>query len=157
MSENYIVSKAEKSDICDIYNLLLEYSKKEIVLKRSKEDILKYLFNFYVIKKNDNIIGCGALRDFSDNLYEIRSLVISNNFQGKGVGKLLVEYIVNDLKNRTTKCNIFALTYQVNFFLRLGFKVTDKNQFPDKIWADCKDCKKRNCCDETAMYISINE
>ncbi len=157
MQVHYTVTKAKESDIDDIYNLLLEYSKKQIVLARSKESILEFLSNFYVVKKNKEVVGCGALKDFDNDLYEIRSLVISKNYSGKGIGRILVEYIIENLKSKAENASIFALTYQVNFFLKLGFKITDKNSFPNKIWADCKNCAKRNCCDETAVYFEIKE
>ena len=41
------------------------------------------------------------------------------------------------------------------FFQRLGFAVTDRHQFPEKIWSDCAQCPKHTCCDEIAMIFEV--
>jgi amino-acid N-acetyltransferase len=43
----------------------------------------------------------------------------------------------------------------VPFFEKLGFTVTSKAHFPDKVWRDCAICPMRLACDETAVVKSI--
>ena len=50
---------------------------------------------------------------------------------------------------------VFALTYRVEFFKRLGFRVIDKYTFPPKIWSDCSVCPRKDHCDETAVVIDV--
>jgi len=52
---------------------------------------------------------------------------------------------------------IFALTMRPRLFQRLGFKVVDKELFPQKVWSDCSKCPKRDCCDEVAVSLDLND
>ena len=55
----------------------------------------------------------------------------------------------------TKLLRVFALTYQVEFFHKLGFEEIDKTLLPQKIWADCIKCVKFPDCDETAMIYPV--
>ena len=46
---------------------------------------------------------------------------------------------------------VFVLTYQAAFFRKFGFKDTDKQNLPHKIWSDCLHCAKFPDCDEDAL------
>ncbi len=42
------------------------------------------------------IAVCGALEIFTENLGEVRSLVVAEDFKGRGLGHLLVKRIVTE-------------------------------------------------------------
>jgi len=44
-----------------------------------------------------------------------------------------------------------ALTYVVELFRDLEFKVVDMALLPEKVWNVCVHCRKFNNCDEIAM------
>ena len=50
---------------------------------------------------------------------------------------------------------VFALTYQVRFFERLGFRVVSMDLLPEKVWRDCVNCPFLDNCNETAMILEI--
>ncbi len=50
---------------------------------------------------------------------------------------------------------VFLLTYQEEFFGKLGFMPVDKAELPQKIWTDCIKCAKFPLCDEIAMVVTI--
>ena len=146
---------ASDQDAHAIHALLEPYADDGIVLRRSVEDILAYIKNFRVACKGDRLCGCVAVRDFGNNLMEVRSLVIDRSLQGQGIGRILIEFIINQLYSRYPDGNwsLFTLTGQPGFFQRLGFQIVSKEMFPQKIWSDCSKCKKQNCCDETALLF----
>jgi len=153
MKNSLTVRGAEKKDIPDIHHLLCVYAEKQIVLPRSEEEIEHYLANFIVALWGDKICGCCAVRDFDNNLLEVRSLVVVPGLEGKGIGRALVEAVVAGLKlNRENFC-LFALTYQEKFFQKLGFHLVVKDMFPQKIWSDCVNCPKKDNCDELAVVF----
>ena len=80
------VRPAVPDDIEGIFQLLELYAPAGIVLRRSKEDIAFYLGNFRVAELDCRIVGCVAVRDFGNDLLEVRSLVIHPDFQGRGIG-----------------------------------------------------------------------
>ena len=153
--ESVSVRVAEPSDAPAIHSLLEPYADEGIVLRRSVEDILAYIKNFRVAWIGDRLCGCVAVRDFGNNLYEVRSLVVDRTLQGKGIGRVLVEFIIEQLYQKFPAGNwsLFTLTGQPVFFQRLGFQIVTKELFPQKIWSDCAKCKKQDCCDETALLF----
>ena len=150
------VREAVESDVKTIFRLLEIYAAKAIVLSRSEEDIRFYLGNFVVAEIDGVVRGCAAVRDFGNDLLEVRSLVVEPGFQGKGIGRAMIEAIIAGLKIRRNHWRLFTLTYPVEFFKALGFAIVDRTLFPEKIWSDCSKCPKQACCDETAMLVEYD-
>ncbi len=153
MSET-IVRPAVPEDAPAIKKILDGYAEKLIVLPRSEDDIRFYIKNFVVAEQDGVCIGCCAARDFGNNLLEVRSLAVESALIGRGAGKLMVNFIIDRLKKEREQFRLFALTLRPDFFEKLGFKVVDKELFPEKIWSDCSKCAKKDQCDETAVLIS---
>ena len=96
------------------------------------------------------VVGCAGLRVYSPDLAELCALAVDERAHGRGVGRQLVDGIVEqaaDLGIRT----LFALTLEEGFFHRLGFRTVKKELFPQKIAADCVGCPKRNACPEITV------
>ena len=153
MKNMVTVRPAAEGDIPEIFRLLEIYAAKGIVLRRSQDDIRFFLGNFVVAEIDGSVRGCGAMRDFGGNLFEIRSLVVDPGFQGKGIGHAIVEAMIAGLKIRRPEWRLFALTMQPGFFKKIGFDEVDRHMFPEKIWSDCSKCPKHSCCDEIALLM----
>ena len=151
------VRHAVPEDIEAIFGLLELYSGSGVVLPRSREDIAEHLGNFRVAVAEDGIVGCAAVRDFGNDLLEVRSLVVHPRSQGRGVGKLILREIVAELRRTRSAWRLFALTQRPEFFRGLGFREVTKALFPEKIWSDCSKCRKRRCCDEAAVLLDAAE
>jgi len=46
---------------------------------------------------------------------------------------------------------VFAFTYVVGFFNKVGFHVVERGALPLKAWKDCLRCSKFHACDEIAV------
>lgn len=145
------VRPAAEADVRAIYELLKIYSDRQIVLPRDEENIRAALPAFLAAFRGGKLAGCVALRDFGGGLYEVRSLAVHPDCQRGGVGRALVEACIRKLRAEKGSFRLFSLTYQQAFFERLGFAVTDRHAFPEKIWSDCVQCPKHEHCDEIAM------
>lgn len=110
----------------------------------------------YIIAKKENvIIGFGALHFHAYDLGELRSLIVSDKYRGEGIGKGMVKAMLEEGKNLKVK-KIFTLTYEQGFFESIGFKEIPKESLPaHKIWADCVKCKHFPVCDEVALIKII--
>ena len=152
---NLTIEPASLSDQEDIYSLLEIYAQKGLLLPPTKTDIAERIETFIVAKFAGKLMGCASLRDFGNNLFEIRSLAVSAECAGKSIGTKLVSYL---LKNSNIPANsrVFALTYRSNFFNRIGFKCVSKELFPEKIWHDCDICPKKEHCDEQAVMLTTH-
>lgn len=155
MSFSVTLRPAEAADAELISQLLHSYAVQGVLLDRSTEDILFYLKNFTVaVDENNQLLGCMAVRDFGNDLLEVRSLAIKPDLRKSGIGRKLVEKAIARLDEERGTYRLFALTLQPGFFERLNFKLVEKELFPEKIWADCSKCPKQHCCDEYAVIYN---
>ena len=152
-----LVRKAGEPDIPDIHTLLEHYADLGIVLRRSREDIKAYLGNFFVVETEGKIVGCSAVRDFGNDLLEIRSLVISPEYQKRGIGRKLVGEIIRYVDSCRPRWRLFTLTGEPEFFGKVGFATVAREMFPEKIWSDCRNCPKNDCCDEVALMLASED
>ena len=152
MSNEILLRPAELQDVRNIRDLLHGYAVQGVLLDRSEEDITFYLKNFTVaVDESGSLLGCMAVRDFGGELLEVRSLAIQPDLRKSGIGRKLIAKAIARLDEEYKNYRLFALTLQPGFFERLGFEIVEKELFPEKIWADCSHCPKRECCDEIAV------
>lgn len=155
LAEHLNLRPAGQDDVENIWSLLGTYAKERLLLPRSQADILEKLKNFRVAELDGKFVGCVAVRDYGDDLYEVRSLAVVKEYNERGIGSAIVISVCNFLRKKERPIRLFALTYRGHFFQRLGFHIVDKNEFPEKIWSDCAICPKRENCDETAVLINL--
>jgi amino-acid N-acetyltransferase len=150
-----MIRRAKISDVKTIHSILAHFAEKGLLLPRSLSDLYDHLRD-YAIYENDEgeAAGVVALNVSWDNLAEIRSLAVLEPSQGQGVGRRLVEYCLSDAITLGIY-RVFTLTYQPDFFRKMGFEEVDKSVLPHKIWADCVQCPKFPDCDETALLINL--
>ncbi len=148
--------KAKMKDAERIQFLINEYAKQGLMLPRSINSIYEHIRDFWVYEENREILGTCALTIFWNDLAEVRSLAVDPGHLRRGIGTALVEKAIEEAKEFGIN-RVFTLTYQVEFFEKLGFKVIDKNSLPHKIWRDCINCVKFPNCDETAMEIVVEK
>ncbi len=148
------IRKAKTNDVKAIQELININARREQMLPRALNDIYEGLRDFYVCEENGVVIGVCALRILWDDLAEIRSLAVKEEWQKRGIGRRLVSACLKEAKALGIK-RVFALTYQVQFFKKLGFKEIPKKRLPQKIWGDCLRCPKFPDCDEHAVIIIL--
>jgi len=67
-----------------------------------------------------------------ENVYQFRKLAILENAQGLGLGKKLMEHLIDYCKiQKATKLWCNARVNAKEFYFRLGFKATEKTFFKD--------------------------
>lgn len=77
--------------------------------------LYQYLQCLYVMKEDERIVGVAGLHVLGEDLAEIRSLVVSHTYAGKGIGRMLVNHVMEE----ATKINVrrvISLTYETVFF-----------------------------------------
>jgi len=152
-----MLRKAKTSDVKLIHRIINLSAAKGEMLPRSLVDLYNSLRDFYVYMEEDNgpIVGVVAMHLFWENLAEIRSLYVADEVRKKGIGKKLVEACISEAITLEIY-RIFALTYQKEFFARMGFHEGQRTELPEKIWSDCFKCwKYPDFCDEFAMIIEL--
>lgn len=155
MKKKYSVRHAVESDVQGITSLLETYAKQQLLLPRTAKEVQKHISSFIVAEVDGVFVGCAALRDFHQWLYEVRSLAVYPEFNGMGIGSALINFSVDILRKEGKNCRLFALTRRPELFIKLGFKRVAKDLFPEKIWTDCAVCAHKDNCDEDPVMLVI--
>ena len=148
------IRKAKIDDLKDVHKLVNEFARKGEMIPRALNELYEKMRDFFVVDDNGKISGVCALHILWEDLAEIRSLAVRKEYQGKGIGQKLVKECIKEAKTLGIK-RVFALTYNTDFFSKLGFKDIDKSDLPQKIWSDCIRCPKFPECDEHALILDL--
>jgi amino-acid N-acetyltransferase len=143
--------KPNLKNIKDIQEVVDEYVNDGIILKRDDDEVATNIRSYIIAYDGKKAVGVGALHIFSPFLGEIRSLAVKKEYQGKGIGRQIVNKLLQEAKKLGLK-EVLTLTYEKEFFEKLGFIEIPKESIPDKkIWADCIKCKFFPNCNEIAL------
>ena len=145
-----MLRKAWEGDVAALLALIESHAQRNLLLPRTEESLRARLDDFVVAVEDGEVVACGALSPLSPELGEVRSLAVREEQGGEGVGRAIVERLLEDAAERGFS-EVLALTRRVSFFEALGFVVTERERFLDKLAVDCKTCPMNLCCDETAM------
>lgn len=154
--DSIIIRRATLADAQAITDLVNHFATQGQMLPKTILQVFEHLREFVVAVDNENnVVACGALRLMWHDLAEVRSLAVHERAQGKGYGRRIVEALMDEGREMGL-ARIFALTYQTDFFARLGFHECERDIFPQKVWLDCSACAKRNACDEIAVMLVLD-
>ncbi|KAF1085342.1 Amino-acid acetyltransferase [Sporotomaculum syntrophicum] len=146
--------KAKISDIEAIHQLITYFADKNQMLARSRSSLYESLREFSVADVGGRVVGAGSLHIIWDDLAEIRSLAIDEDYQNQNVGRGLVDTFLAEAVDLEIP-RVFALTYQAPFFIKCGFRIIDKENLPQKVWKECINCPKFPNCDEIAVIKEL--
>ena len=110
------------------YNLLrkplrLQFDEEE--LQREKDDIHIGCF------EDDHLEGCCLLTQTDPSTVRLRQMVVISGLQGKGIGRVLLQFAENIARDRGYKKIIMhARKSAVGFYEKLGYKVVG-NEFEE--------------------------
>jgi amino-acid N-acetyltransferase len=149
------IRKATVKDAKTIHSLINRFAQKDKMLPRSLNEIYENIRNFFICTNKSKIVGTSALHIMWEDLAEIRSIAVLREYQNKGIGKKLIEECQKEAQSLGVK-KIFVLTYNPEFFKKIGFHEIDKNTLPQKIWGDCLKCPKFPECDEVAVIKTFH-
>ena len=73
-----IIRPAAIGDVPDLHHLLETYANMGNLLPRAMSELYRHLRDFFVVELDGAIAACGALEIFTEDLGEIRSLVVAD-------------------------------------------------------------------------------
>ncbi len=148
------IRQATLKDADAILHLINLHAEMEQMLFRTREDVCTHIRDFLVAEKDGRLAAACGLSFGPGSLVEIRSLAVLPEYYRQGLGTALVNECI--AQATLVECDrIFVLTYAMPVFEKLGFRIIDMDQLPDKIWKDCQGCRKQDHCDETAMIRDL--
>jgi amino-acid N-acetyltransferase len=138
------------TDVEQIHAIIDPYAVAGVLLPRSKPELSENIRDFVVAEKAGLVLGCGALHLYGTHLAEIRSIAVTPQSKGTGIGRLLVNALMQESRRHSVSC-VCLFTRTPGFFAHLGFEIARRDHLPDKIYKDCVHCPRLTDCDEIAM------
>jgi len=153
--KDLLIYKPSVLDIKLMQQLVDSEVQNGTILHRSENEMATTIRSYIAIKDKKELIAFVALHIHTITLAEIRSLIVKEEYRGKGLGKQLVNACIDEAKELNLK-ELLVLTYKKEFFESLGFYEIAKESIPEpKIWADCIKCKHFPICDEISLKLQL--
>ncbi len=147
---------ARLADVPAMQALIGSFAEERLMLSRSLGELYENVRDFIVAEAEPGgLAGCVALHIDTATIAEVKALAVARAVHGRGIGRRLVEAAIAEARTLGIQ-KVFCLTYQVDFFTRLGFVRVDRSRLPDKVWSECVRCHRFLDCDEVAMWRSVD-
>ena len=151
MREQISLRMARPSDVAAIVALVNDYASDSVMLPVSAERVTLALADFVVaVDARGRVRACGALKEYSPSLAEVASLAVARDAHGGGLGRRVVAELEGLARMRGIH-ELFALTMTAGFFESVGYVVTERARYPEKIRRDCASCARRFGCNEVCV------
>src|ERR1700729_2086986 len=120
---DYLVRPARTGDVRSIRRLVDANVSTGHLLDKATVTLYEDVQEFLVAQQGGDarVVGCGALHVMWEDLAEIRTIAVDEEFQGDGIGYSIVEALLARARELGVR-RVFVLTFAVKFFGRLGFE-----------------------------------
>ncbi len=128
----FTIRRARTSDIPAIQRLVEPLVNRRILLGKDRVVLFEAVPEFRVAEDGaGNLIGCGAVHVMWEDLGEVRTLAVSDEWLGKGVGHGILDRVESDARSYGLS-RLFCLTFETGFFGRHGYEaIADDIVAPD--------------------------
>jgi GNAT superfamily N-acetyltransferase len=89
-----VIRTASARDADAIHELIDEHLTEGHLLRRELGEILVHAHRFVVAAQDDEVLGCAELAPLSNAVAEVRSMVVTREARGCGVGRRIVDELV---------------------------------------------------------------
>ena len=147
------IRKAKRKDVGAIFSLTKSAVREEYLRPRSRQSIDGEINEYFVYEIDDSLIGCFRLTPFPrSRTVELASICVHPAYQGRHIGKAMVEYAL-DVATAEKKGRVIALTTQTSAFFRdtCGFKPGTPSILPKNL----KEAHLRNGRNAQIFYKDI--
>jgi amino-acid N-acetyltransferase len=128
------VRPARTSDIKAIHKLIGDFASGGRMLQKETVTLYESVQEFMVAVEDGQVVGCGALHVLWEDLAEVRSVAITENLRGNGIGNLILERVIERAQELGLS-RIFCLTFETKFFGRHGFEEIQGTPVEPEVYA----------------------
>jgi amino-acid N-acetyltransferase len=118
------VRRARTSDVPGIRALVDAFTGDRRLLAKAMVTLYEDVQEFFVAVDGasgvERVVGCGALHVLWEDLAEVRTLAVSQEVHGRGIGSALLDRLVENARELGVR-RLFCLTFETSFFARHGF------------------------------------
>ena len=98
--EGFTVRPAMETDVDALGSFIAPFVERGRLLPRTHDELEDLTVDGFIAESNGQIVGFAALEIYSSKLAELRSLAVSPDQQGRGIGKALVTACVERARQR---------------------------------------------------------
>jgi amino-acid N-acetyltransferase len=132
---SFTVRRARTSDILAIQEIVEPLVQGGILLGKDLVVLYEAVQEFRVaVDENDVPIGCGALHVLWQDLGEVRTLAVKDEYLRRGAGHAILARIEEDALELGLS-RLFCLTFETEFFGRHGFAPIGEGIVPPDVYA----------------------
>ncbi|UCR88519.1 amino-acid N-acetyltransferase [Mycetocola spongiae] len=135
-SAPFTVRRARTADVPGIQDLIQPLVDQRILLGKERVVFYEAVQEFIVAETAaGELIGVGALHVIWEDLGEVRTLAVSRDWLGRGVGAVLLGHLETEAR-RLGLTRLFCLTFETGFFGRNGFNEIGEGIVSPDIYAE---------------------
>lgn len=120
LPDSVSIRQAIPTDAASIHALLRPYVARHLLLERSEAELIELTRHGFVAIAGAACVGFTAIEVYSAKLAELQCLAVRHDFQGAGIGKLLVQKCVDRARDLGVM-EILAITSSEDFLNSCGF------------------------------------
>jgi amino-acid N-acetyltransferase len=118
----FTLRPARAADMERVHRMLQPLVERRILLGKDLVVLYEATPEFLVaVDGAGQVIGCGALHVMWEDLGEVRTLLVADEWIHHGVGRAIVEGLERNARELGLS-RLFCLTFEVDFFRRRGFE-----------------------------------
>ena len=117
------VRPAHIDDVAALDQFIEPFVEDNRLLPRTYDELEDLVKTGFIAELEGMMVGFVALEIYSPKLAEIRSLAVAPLYQGRGIGKKLIQACI-DLAKEKRILEVMAITAADDFFLKCGFDFT---------------------------------
>jgi predicted GNAT family N-acyltransferase len=106
-------------------DLRTQILRKPLGLSFSSTDLEKEKDNLLIAAyEDDEMLGCCMLIQVDPNTVQLRQMAVKSGLQGKGIGRVLMQFAENIARDRgNKKMMMHARKTAIGFYEKLGYKI----------------------------------
>jgi N-acetylglutamate synthase-like GNAT family acetyltransferase len=151
-----VLRAANTDDARAIYELICAHADEGHLLPRELTEVNAHACRFVVAVNGTEVIACADLAPLSRTVAEVRSLVVSDAARSCGIGRQLVDALIEKAE-RAGFDKLCAFTHAPRYFVQLGFSIVPHEWLPEKIQTDCGTCPQFRHCGQYAVMLPLTQ
>ncbi|GAA3840241.1 amino-acid N-acetyltransferase [Saccharothrix violaceirubra] len=134
VNDSITVRRARTGDVRAMKALVDQYAGK-VLLAKALVTLFEDVQEFWVAEEDGVVLGCGALHVLWEDLAEIRTVAVSQDALGRGIGHRIVAQLISTARELQIR-RIFVLTFETAFFARHGFVEIDGTPVSPEVYEE---------------------
>jgi amino-acid N-acetyltransferase len=134
-SDGIRIRSARTADVRAMRALVAPLAEQRVLLQKEAVAYYESVADFVVAERDGVLVGCGAVHVLWEDLAEIRTLAVSRDVLGQGVGSQILDRLIARARELGVE-RLFCLTFETAFFARHGFTPIEGQAVAPGVYAE---------------------